>query len=179
MRVVNTAVRSRVPVKFIWPPVCCCHGATIALKLSSSEPPQTPRTSTVLPAGSGANGGEVAVGDPEGGGLPVGEAMGEGLFEGKVVGDSLADGNGEIVGEAEAVGERTGDTVAVAVSAGVVAVGEVTGGVVVGSVVVGTVVVGVLGQEAASISIKIIPSIKRSLPKVSEAFFMFIPPDQT
>jgi hypothetical protein len=102
-------------------------------------------------------------GVPVGEGLPVGEAEGDG----EVV----------AVGEAEAVGETPGDVVAVAVSVGVVSVGEVTGGVVVGCVVVG--VVGVLGQEAASISIKNIPSINRSLPKVVDAFFMFIPPDQT
>jgi hypothetical protein len=175
-RVVRTAVKSRVPVKFIFAPVACSQGAIIALKLSNSELPQIPRTSTVLPAGSGANGEAEAAGDAVEVGLADGDALAVGLAEGEAAGEALADAVGETL--ADAVGEITGD------EAAAVAVGEEIGEVVVGEVVVvviGGVVVAVglppPVQDMVAIRISIIPSINSILPKVSCLVFTFEPPD--
>jgi hypothetical protein len=85
-------------VKFICPPVCCCQGAIMALKLSSSVLPQTPRTSTLpmAPVGDAAGDVAVPVGNREGLAVEVGVEV-----VGAVVIGVVVVGVGEAVEEQE------------------------------------------------------------------------------
>jgi hypothetical protein len=178
-----------VPVKFILPPVCCSQGATIAWKLASSSPPQTPSTSTdpIAPAGGTvpdglgltvAVGEAVTVGDgktvPPGGGtttvglgltVAVGEAVTVGVAV--AVGDAVTEGAAVTLGEAVTEGTAVTEGDAVAEGEAVVAGGvEAGGAVAVGdaAVVVGAVVPPD-GQATEVIRINRITKPNNSLPQ--------------
>jgi hypothetical protein len=187
IRVCNTAFKSRVPVKFTLPPVVCCQGATIAMKLSCSELPQTPSTSTLPIAWAAvAEGkGKTPPGEAEGEGdaTALGEAEAEGIADtegeatalGKAEAEGFADTEGEAtaLGEAEAEGfadtEGEAETLGAAVIDGAA---EITGREVLAIVgaVVPAVGLDVVVHETEIIRIKATTSTRRNLPE--ENFFI-------